>query len=352
MPRELVHWAVFDQAVIRLKPKAAKLSRLLDEAKPFHRLGAVLQDAPYYLRSGRSEFVTVAKVLHGNQGEDTLEPLRVIAGQIRKFPWEEQPRIFAALAGMVSHVAADSHFHPFVYYFTGNYYEPNRTLRRLARTRHRILEVYLESWCQSKFPQEGPHSISRFLKQLAVRDSMHLEQALSEVCRVWKTPPDAKIATFDDCWRQSLSWLGFSQKLFLSPVCGAIMAGAAAVFPDSVGELEALCAFRRHEDAFFEAETFEFRNPVTGESSRASVAELFERSVASTVEYLEDLAMFLEHREEDPAALWAGKVGPSLCFGIPGARNLDATYFSQTGLPLKGLNFSAADAKSAPGTTA
>ena len=149
MPREIVHWAVLEEVTRRLPP-----GPLLDYIRAdlaAAKLGAVLHDAPYYLRGGGQPWEIVAEVLHGRTGSDTYEPFRILAQGIQACPEPQQPLLWALFAGLVTHAAADIVFHPLVFYFTGDYYDENAQQRSLSRANHRLFEVWLDSWAANKY---------------------------------------------------------------------------------------------------------------------------------------------------------------------------------------------------------
>ena len=146
MPRELVHWAVLESARLAL-PEESETRRLLDSYSAAAQLGAVLHDAPYFHKWGRGGFVKAGDILHGLYPCDTSGPLKncfaAAVGMKASGPRDE---ILAMLSGMLSHLVTDSVFHPYIFYFTGDYHALDSEERRAAQTAHRIFEVYLDSW--------------------------------------------------------------------------------------------------------------------------------------------------------------------------------------------------------------
>ncbi len=329
MPRELVHWKVIEAAAGHPKLDAhPQLKEALSSSLDLAYLGSFCHDVPYYYRAGLHPFETVADLMHGREGEDTFSPMSALAKQIALLPKERQSSQWAFLFGMLSHMAADVVFHPMIFYFTGNYHDPDPNERKLAQARHRMIEVYLESWVRPQVQFRHGYSISRLMKRIpgsVLRDTYNaLDASL--------TPKALSLGEVDaPLWEAGMKQLAFYQTLFLSPVAGIGIAGLNVLLGQKLRGVEALMSYRRTKpEAFFDS-PMEFKNPMTGDSEATSAAKLLQQSIETTVEYILLFAPFLSG--EEPVLPW----GPSLNYGIPQARAEAATYFSGEGVPLPGL---------------
>lgn len=321
MPREIAHWNILELALAGLE--AAGHPALADAVESHHQaayIGAVLHDAPYYLDFGNSPFQAVAEKLHGTGGEDTILPLLDLAREAVSVKDSQQRRFQSAvLFGMLSHCAADAVFHPFVYYFTGNYYDPDPVERMRARTNHRLFEVHLDSWFKKKIARQRHTALLALLRAC--------DASLTELCR-FVSPLGGQA----DTWRRSLRQMALMQAFFSSSVAGALSRLAGLSGSHSWQSIDALFSFRRRVPPPFFDEMHAFINPVSGEGCSTTAKELLAKAVELTVQYA---AL--------PAALLAGAEalprfpGLSLNFGVETAPpGLSHHYFSSA-VPLPGL---------------
>jgi hypothetical protein len=144
MPKEVTHWLIAHQVATSLQGTPAG-----EAAEAFPNcllLGAILHDAPYYARgrSCREMMKVIADAIHG-KGHDVFALIENVAAMTVKTD-NAGPEL-ALLVGMISHIAADSCFHPLIYHETGNYDDPDPVRRTRAVQLHRrfetILDVYL-----------------------------------------------------------------------------------------------------------------------------------------------------------------------------------------------------------------
>ena len=143
MPREIIHWRVV-QGLLKTPTLARTpiLYTTLNREIMSAYIGSIAHDVPYYYRAGHAPFERVADYIHGKDGEDSFEPIRRIAKQIMLSPRDQHATLWPFLFGMLSHIAADSVFHPAIFYYTGNYHDPDEKERHAAQARHRLFEVY------------------------------------------------------------------------------------------------------------------------------------------------------------------------------------------------------------------
>ena len=111
--------------------------------KNLYDLGAVIPDTPFYhfLGRRRRDFLSAGWRLHGQDGEDTFAFLPVVS---RFFDLKSNDSVWAFLLGALTHLVADSAFHPLVYYFSGNPLHPDPEISRGAACRHRLIETFLD----------------------------------------------------------------------------------------------------------------------------------------------------------------------------------------------------------------
>ena len=141
MPKEITHWRLAERVGQSLGE--GPLRQAVRACPKAFMLGSVFHDCGYYAGdSRRYDVASLADRLHGAKGEDTFEVLRLAVTRCVNQPIS--PPAVSFLAGLATHIAADCVFHPFVYYFTGNYYDSRLERRRAARRAHRRLEVLID----------------------------------------------------------------------------------------------------------------------------------------------------------------------------------------------------------------
>ncbi len=352
MPREIVHWTVLTKAESKLQQQgsAPLISECLTLERPAAFLGSLAHDAPYYYKFGGDPFQEAAEYLHGSPGNDTFLPIKIACSEIQKEQNPEQRMLLMSfLLGMVSHAVTDWNFHPFVFYFTGNYNHPDPQERVEARRRHRLLETYLDSWFRRD------HSFwNKYLLLSSVRD---LGSRLDSVYRLLDTVmvPESfqyhgvgkkvdeelleklRVRSIEGRWSSSMSYLVYLQVAFLSPLLGRAAKGIRYLYPAaaqnevlfSCGRLEALERFSM---------PFQYLNPVSGESTTEKIEVIAEQASVECAELFERFEPILAGSTESVFSLLSGIEGKSLNFGLSNAAVSKAKHYSASGLDLPGLS--------------
>jgi hypothetical protein len=335
MPRELVHWKVIQETIQDLsRHELPKVNACLKKYPLAAYLGAIAHDVPYYYRLGEDPFEAVADYLHGKEGEDTFVPMKVLAHQILHLPAERQEVLWAFFFGMLSHMATDIHFHPVVYYFTGNYHDPVPTERIRAQGRHRLFEVYLDSWVRPRCTFPFGFLLRDLLRQCSdIRDEICeiLEKVLvPEIIWDVETRPGRR-------WYDGMSQLALFQYLFLSSTAGAAVRCISRFGSEKLKSIDSLLSFRRRKPHTFFDAPMEFQNPVSGENRKADVSTLLRQSVEDSINLIARFEAVLFASPETAAAALAGISTPSLNYGVANAPVESGKYFSINGAPLPGL---------------
>ena len=274
-----------------------------------YRLGAISHDAPYYHRYGKSEFRFIAKYLHGGFGHDTFEPLLKLLEGAEK---DSDDRATSFILGMFSHAVVDQVFHPMIYYFTGDYYDADKTKRKLARSRHRLFEVYLDSYIRkSKQFSISPDLFDETEKASTVLAELSFPKGLE-----YKKNSEKE-------WKESLNLLLELQGAFHSTVVGALVRGINLLSFKKFLELDCLFSFGRNEPLEMLGLKNQFKNPATGIESNSSVDELIELAISRLSKLFHDL--------ENGSR--AELKGSSLNFDTFDTTAVDAKYFSEDFIP-------------------
>lgn len=335
MPREIVHWNVLESVQERLAPNSCVLQNLKQHRAAAY-VGALAHDAPYYYQYGRENlFVRVAEVLHGTHGADTFDPIRQLADHIvQERDSSEETLLWAFLFGMVTHCATDIHFHPMVYYFTGNYYADNIEERIRVQGRHRLFEVHLDSWFRGRRFFWNKGYLSQGLKELS--------NDLSKICRLLagvstlQVSADASLQ-LSDCWQQGIQQMSFLQGLFLSTPIGAFLRLLRVLGKGRFTTIDSLFSFgRRHPLEFFD-QPFQYKNPVTGIEETVTVIQLKDRAVNDAVKWLSAFEPLVGKATKDVQTVLGHIQGNSLNVGLYQVTVDKYHYFSEQGVDLPGL---------------
>ena len=313
MPKEATHWIAARQTAARLAGTGWGEAAL--RCPNALQMGAVFPDLPYYL-AGSSEQARQAAALgnryHGAGGEDTYDLLRALLVSLRE---EDEPAHRAFLVGVASHLCVDAVFHPWVYYETGNYYDPDPARRTQAVRDHRRFEGLLD---------------------LAICGNL----AKARSCRartIWQNlerPPEALLewaarhqepAAAGEVLTAANGKFLWVQSLIAHPAAARVAGGLEPLLPAGCRELTAL--FLR-EPAARDLERLrgrlEYRNPVSGESRIASVEELLGEGVEPGAAACRGMERAIGRGSASDFA----EHGPSLNFGLVAADVAKARFFA------------------------
>jgi hypothetical protein len=171
MPKEITHWLIAEAVMERYhskenseKPITTLTSTLT--ATPTTQtlpafdhdlvlLGASFHDVMYYVPKHPSApaYTALADYLHGSRGEDTWEPLRLLAKDyLRHDDASHRADIRSFMLGMVTHICADIAFHPYIYWAAGNWHGKGLFA---AQRKHRLLEGAIDLYLLQKSTAEA-----------------------------------------------------------------------------------------------------------------------------------------------------------------------------------------------------
>ena len=196
-------------------------------------------------------FSRFGSTLHGEYGEDTLEPLVNLARAILEIKEQRQQQVYwAVLLGMLSHYATDVIFHPLVYYFTGNYFDQDPAKRKEAQTRHHIFEVYLDSWIRPRARKWHSYKFANVVKALG-KDLDSIVKLLGGNLR-----PDIEDRDWSNEWATSFRHMAISQGLFRSPLMGFLVRTYNLATAGSFSPLRTVCShtLEPHPQSVFDNE--------------------------------------------------------------------------------------------------
>ncbi|MCB0360216.1 MAG: zinc dependent phospholipase C family protein [Bdellovibrionales bacterium] len=308
------------------------VANVLDSNLPAAYLGAIAHDAPYYYHFGASEEVThVAEVLHGRFANDTLAPVRKLLLALHDEPTRQgKDQLAAFILGFLSHYCTDVVFHPLIVYLTGDYYADDDEERRVARTRHRLFETYLDAWFRPRAHLWNRCSIPLVLSSLSAslpNLAAHIDDASG-----------VELSSGKQRWLKAFRDMALCQRLFFSTVVGAIAAFIDVLIRGKLAPYRALSSYRRWTPLERFSLPFEYRNPITDEPFRDTVLELADKSTSFCLTVFATVEHILAGKQE-AASAFADEVGSSLDVGIPAVSSEVPRHVSHAGIDLPGLEF-------------
>jgi len=307
MPKEISHWLLAQETARRLPDGLIRES--IEGYPELYELGAVVFDSSFYavMYPNAPEALEAGLRLHGSKGEDTYEPLRgLLARELAEDPaygdlrgGEDASRqgregasdrgqggdpergvplpTLSFIAGCVSHIMGDTHFHPLVNFFSGEYYADDRARMDRSQKRHRRFEAALDRHLLSVSGAElrNGGSLSRTLAASTAAVGDRLEDLTAGL--YYGSGGPSRPAMIPLLRRHAAI-----QKLFASsiaaglarPIGGLLGGGAASV----------AAAFYTADPpggyALFQG-PIDYRHPNTGEERRESVGELLDRAASA-----------------------------------------------------------------------
>jgi hypothetical protein len=210
MPKELCHWMIARQAARQLDATAAPSTRAAVQACPeAFLLGAVAPDGPFYL-PGDARVVAIASLLHGQGAADAYAPVkRVIAAGSAGA--SVPPAAIAFAAGVLCHFAADTVFHPAIFYFTGSSAHASSAVKDAYLFRHRAFETAMDLQLLAEHGRGLERRLDRLLDQALARPDAGEIIAAAARCHATSGQPPAEAEA-----ARILEQAGKTQRLFFS----------------------------------------------------------------------------------------------------------------------------------------
>ena len=149
MPKEINHIFFADQSLAELKKTGESLFfSLLEKELSFFHFGSIATDTFYYslkIPFFEKNYFQWGDLVHGAEGNDTSISLINALTYLKNNKNDPDfTKKLAFIAGFFTHFTMDVNFHPFVYYFSGNYYDEEPSERVNAAMRHRIIEGWMD----------------------------------------------------------------------------------------------------------------------------------------------------------------------------------------------------------------
>ena len=303
MPKEMTHWLTAGKALSRID-ESRKICPILNRGRNLYFLGAVLPDTPAYLVTGKNRKAVhdFDKEFHDPAGS-SFAPA---ASLVQKYGESVPPEIMALLAGTITHIITDSVFHPFVFYYCGH-----------DMKKHYRLETYIDLYFMS-LNNEKFKSFKKILKGV--------ETDIETISAFMSLYFSRESNLNQNLYRKSLHQHALIQNAWFKPLARKTGRGVSLIPGINLNDKIELFYPSKLKNKIFQAE-YSYRNPVTGEKKRTTIAELAEEAVKRITHLLQELGEF-----DDPEKLSQylfSITGPNPLTGIEGKRLEDMKYFSE-----------------------
>ncbi len=314
MPKEITHWIIAEEVSKRLKGTA--FEKVVNNHKELVKFGSVLHDKLYYLSTGakvqdeyiQHELEDVPSRMHGVNGEDTLDIIRAMQKSLYEIK-EGKEELRALIVGVATHIFADITFHPMVYYYSGDYNDPDPERQFQARHDHYKIESLMDLYFGGGFGYILKNRLSSHLKpinyelhELVPQTFRHfINISLDTFSNYYSKAVTAALSGHNSMRRITLNTSVYPYRRFL-PKKYQLLFGA-------------LYYKQLHQFLPLIKGNLDFKNPVTGENAQLSMRDLMEESVEKAVTFCKEAEgmLFGGAYEEIP------HVGTSLEHGqIPG----------------------------------
>lgn len=301
MPKEITHWIIADR--IHEHMGECPLKSCLSENIHMYYIGAIAFDTPYYLNGTYySFFQALASRLHGIKGENTFEPIYML---LRSYDEIITRPVYAFLCGVITHIMIDSAFHPLVYYLTGDYNDPEPSLRSRAVVNHRQWEAGLDLHLSDNFFIQDPGWLKRNLNSAKINQ----DALLDCLCMLYFMNTQACRRQVKKALGSHANWMNNAARrwhYFLYKMANLLSQGRlepvlASFYPSAI-------------DRDYYKQHFEYYHAGWGEQRRESIMDIENRAIASSLDLLDRWSNLPDG--EEAANLLEGIRGPSLETGV------------------------------------
>jgi len=320
MPKEYAHWTLAEKVYRAIEYPDSK--SLIAENKSLYELGAVVPDTPFYSFLGRRahEFLSSGWSLHGQDGENTFA---FISHLSRFYDLENEDNrnnpIWAFILGVITHIVADSQFHPFVYYFSGSPSFPDPKVSKKAHCRHRMIETYLDLHYMQISTLTHRGKLAAVLKNIGLEKAELITLLGCLFFSRYDYPPQAIKRSI---WRHK----SIQSRFFSSQYVTILRAINRLPFIDLDDVIVLFYPKRRDMPIPFFHKPFRYLHPVTGDMSEQSIPDLEHGVVKICHGIFSDLENW--RRGRSPDFLLEDLQGPSAYTGLPGSKSESMTHFN------------------------
>ncbi len=319
MPKEITHWMLAEK-VCRNIDADSPLKKIIARHKNLYLAGAVIVDSPLYLLFGKEAKMMnlLGQKIHDNP-DDSYKPVaNVIHHHARDVPDD----VLSLVLGVITHIHADSFFHPLVYYISGNNLTGHKTGRDNAMILHRKLEGYMDLYYADGFQLQNRGLVSQVLNNA----EMEKNRLLNVLAILYSGIDGFQNLKDIRTIKKALSSHAVIQKLFNNNPLKIILKLLDTIpGADMEFYMSLVYPFHAPGPGSIFRYPFSYRHPVTGEEFQHSIKDLEEKMIRET---LHVFGLIEDHlKNHSLAGAFSQLRGPNLCTGMPGTRASDMRYF-------------------------
>ena len=295
---------------------ACRLKTAIRNFKNIYYIGAVILDSPFYDLSGKAyrHSPDLGKRLHGKTDFNLFHHL---GRMLTSFGETAPESMWAFVAGILTHIHTDITFHPFVFYFSGNKDNAGPKIRRVADTRHRKLEAFLDLHFLDESRLVNRGRLSASLRQMEISRNILLKYInrlyYLNAVRIGHVEKILKFhATIQGLFRNrgiKFCLAGLKRLPGIN-----LEATAASFYP----------VYKKIDAPFFSSRIV-FKHPVTGIPYRESVDALEGKTVAENLKIFSELDGCLN--KPTIQSVLSSYTGVSLETGLPRSEDNEMKHF-------------------------
>ncbi|MGL1957540.1 MAG: zinc dependent phospholipase C family protein [Colwellia sp.] len=282
MPKEVTHWMVANEIYKNL-PNNSPFKNYINKHQDVFLLGAVLHDALYYYTGDKPHIKTLPDKMHCSNKEDSYEIINSILSYDKNLSQDQIDIQMAFIAGILSHIHVDSAFHPFIYYYTGNYYHPNPVDRQVAMKQHRSFESLLDLYLA------GEQTACKAFDLGEISSS-----ALTKLTKVFASPikidnfaMEVDIKDITNCFKNYT----LARKIYSSKILSNFLSIVKRFLPSNLKIVLGLSYFNIDLiNPINFGEKFSYVHPVSGDEKFTSIQQLKALSIEKCIDTLASIS--------------------------------------------------------------
>ena len=325
MPKEISHIYFSEEIQKGLRPE---IQTILEKHKNLYYYGSTSPDLFYYYLPLKKEFYELGTLDIGKYIHDDKENMTPIYKLLEWAKNDENQRwlIFTFVAGYLTHVAADTIFHPYIYSITGHYYNPDIKLQKLAQRNHRIFETKMD-----QFILERIYKMS--LKDFQLIKKLSLTPQQKEILKFYgKAIQESFFPSIEEKKMMDFSLFCYNNqmmliKLFQNQPLVSIL-GLIKKFHFEIENHLCLCYGNHLDEYKVDFETFEpAPHPITGEIIEGNFFSFRDKIQERGILFIESMYDFIINKRLDLEFLKKQIPHYSLNTGMIQISHLEMKYF-------------------------
>lgn len=260
MPKEITH-LFFAEKIQEKLPNP--IQKILENNINIYFYGSSLPDMFYYsIPSKKFKFfeeLDIGNKIHDS--ENNLSPIYDLLQNAKKNS-KKKDKIFSLVSGYLTHVAVDTFFHPYIYYITGNYHDPDLKKQKVYQRNHRLYETCLDFYILKEH-----YNIS--IKKFFLLEKLFLKKEQEDILKdyalsiynsfVKKNDLENFINFTYNCYSNHKKLLSLFLKGSLAKIINSI-----PILNKKLSSITALFYINQNDLYKFDFENYEFLDPVDG----------------------------------------------------------------------------------------